>query len=259
MTEGAAQRQALADRIRGDHARRSRRRRSIATVLIVLVVLAALATLGWLQLRQSGDEDGDIAVPEHASDDYGFTLTPELAGGADPGDTVPVDVQVFEDFLCPSCTAVHAESGAYLAEQVAAGAISVTYQPFTFLLEASTDEYAQRAANAAVCVADDAGVVAYAAMHDLLLQNQPAEGGPGLTDEQLLGLAEQAGAGDIAECVEERTFAPWVERALEVGRAADVTTTPTVRINGMNIVRSVDGAESIPGPEELQFAIEAAR
>ncbi|WP_170931424.1 thioredoxin domain-containing protein [Aeromicrobium sp. PE09-221] len=222
-------------------------------------VLLCLTVFGWLQLRGTADEQGDIAVPEHATDDYGFMLTPDLVTGTDTGDVPPVNVQVFEDFLCPSCKAFHEESGAFLAEQVASGTISLTYQPFTFLLEASTDEYAQRAANAAACVADDAGVVAYAAMHDLLLQHQPAEGGPGLSDDQLLDFATQAGADDIAACIEERTFAPWVERALEAGRAADVTTTPTVRIGGMDVVRSTDGAESIPGPEELQFAIEAAR
>ena len=256
MSDGNAQRQALADKIRHDHQRKARRRRSVATVLIVLVVLVALALLGWRQLRAGGEET-DIAVPEHANDDYGFTLTPELAGSEAAG--TPVDVQIYEDFLCPSCKAFHEESGPFLAEQVANGTVSITYHPFTFLLEASTDEYAQRAANAAVCVADDAGVAAYATMHDLLLQNQPAEGGPGLTDDQLIAFATQAGAGDVTDCVADRTFTPWVERALEEGRAADVTTTPTVRISGMNVVRSDNGAESIPGPEELQFAIEAAQ
>ncbi|MBM9462531.1 thioredoxin domain-containing protein [Aeromicrobium sp. YIM 150415] len=257
MSDGNAQRQALADKIRQNHQRKARRRRSVATVLIVLIVVVALALLGWRQLRAS-EEDTGIAVPENATDDYGFTLTPELAGSEAVG-TTPVDVQIFEDFLCPSCKAFHDESGPFLAEQVANGTVSITYHPFTFLLEASTDEYAQRAANAAVCVADDAGVAAYAAMHDLLLQNQPAEGGAGLSDDQLIAFATQAGAGDVTDCVADRTFTPWVERALEEGRAADVTTTPTVRIGGMNVVRSDNGTESIPGPEELQFAIEAAQ
>lgn len=257
MSDGNAQRRALADKIRQNHQRKARRRRSVATVLIVLIVVVALALLGWRQLRAS-EEDTGIAVPENATDDYGFTLTPELAGSEAVG-TTPVDVQIFEDFLCPSCKAFHDESGPFLAEQVANGTVSITYHPFTFLLEASTDEYAQRAANAAVCVADDAGVAAYAAMHDLLLQNQPAEGGAGLSDDQLIAFATQAGAGDVTDCVADRTFTHWVERALEKGRAADVTTTPTVRIGGMNVVRSDNGTESIPGPEELQFAIEAAQ
>ncbi len=257
MSDGNAQRQALADKIRQNHQRKARRRRSVATVLIVLIVVVALALLGWRQLRAS-EEDTGIAVPENATDDYGFTLTPELAGSEAVG-TTPVDVQIFEDFLCPSCKAFHDESGPSLAEQVASGTVSITYPPVTFLLEASPAAYAPRAANAAVCVADDAGVAAYAAMHDLLLQNQPAEGGAGLSDDQLIAFATQAGAGDVTDCVADRTFTPWVERALEEGRAADVTTTPTVRIGGMNVVRSDNGTESIPGPEELQFAIEAAQ
>lgn len=257
MNDRSAQRQALANEIRQGHLARARRRRLVTSVVVIVAALAAVAVVAWLQFRPD-DEPAQVSVPEHATDDYGFTLTPELANATTPH-AEPVEVKVFEDFLCPSCKVFHEQSSAFLAEQVAAGEISVTYHPFAFLLEASTDEYAQRAANAAVCVADDAGVVAYAAMHDLLLEHQPAEGGPGLSDDELIDLAGQAGASDIADCVADRRFTPWVEEALEAGRAADVGTTPTIRVGGSNVVRSEDGAESIPGPEELRVAIEAAR
>lgn len=226
----------------------------MTTIVAVLVAVAGLGAAGWYQTQS--DDTSDVAVPENATDDYGFTLTPEIAQGVDDVAGDPVEVKLFEDFLCPSCKAFHDRSGPFLREQVEDGTISLTYHPFAFLLEASTDEYAQRAANAAACVGDAAGALAYADMHDLLMENQPEEGTDGLSDERLAELAEAAGADDVADCLADRTFTPWVEEALEEGRDADVSTTPTVRIAGADIVKSVDGEESIPGPEELEVAID---
>lgn len=256
VDDRAEQRQAIAERIRHDHRKTSTRTRITGSLVVLLGVLACIALLIWLQVN--GDDDtAEVTVPAHATDDYGFTLTPELVGSEPSEGTVPVSL--YEDFLCPSCKVFHEESGPFLAEQVANGTITLTYHPFTFLLRNSTDEYTQRASNAAVCVGDQVGPVGYAKMHDLLLSNQPDQGGPGLSDEQLIAFAEEAGAEDIAECIEERTFTPWVEEALAAGQAAGVTVTPTVRINGMTVVRSDNGRESMPGPAELEFAIAAAQ
>lgn len=257
MDERSRERQALAEGIRQGH-RRAGRRRAVTTVLAVFAAVAGLGAAGWYQ-TQSDDEDADIAVPDHASEDYAFVLTPELATGKDDVADDPVEVAIYEDFLCPSCKKFDERSRDFLDEQVRSGDISVAYHPFVFLLEASTDEYAQRAGNAAACVGDEAGVKAYVAMHHLLLEHQPEEGGEGLSDKRLRQLAKKAGAKDVRSCVADRTFEPWVERALEEGRDADVSTTPTIRIDGSNVVRSVDGKETIPGPDELKVAIEAAR
>lgn len=251
----AESRQELADRIRQEHLRGSGRRRVQAMVLVVLLVVAAIGLLLWMQFR--AHQESVVTAPQNATEEYGFLLTPALKNGTEPTDATPVRVVTYEDFLCPSCGIFHTESSPFLAEQVAAGAIELEYRPISFLVNASTDEYSQRAANAAVCVADQAGVVAYAAMHDLLLANQPAEGGAGLSDEQLIDFATQAGAEGVDDCVTERTFWPWIEEATAAGLAADVHETPTVRVNGQNVVRSDNGKESMPGPPELQYAIEA--
>ncbi len=46
---------------------------------------------------------------------------------------------------------------------------------------------------------------------------------------------------------------------MNAGLKADVTSTPTVRVGGLNVVRSDNGLESMPGPDEIQFAIEATQ
>lgn len=268
MTERAAQRQALADKIRGEHLRSTRRRRIATMITVVCAALVGAVVIVWLQLNP-GNED-EIAAPNNVSDTYGFVLTPELANGgeAEAGEEAEIESEsapgvtplaLYEDFLCDSCQVFHEQSGAFLAEQLEAGRISVTYYPGAYLLTQSTDEYSQRAANAAVCVGDQTGAVGYAAMHGLLLANQPAQGGPGLSDDELIEFAEQAGAKDVGECVRDRVFGPWVEEASAAALATGVTETPTIRVAGLNVVRSDNGRESMPGPDELAFALEATQ
>lgn len=259
MGVGAGERQELAESIRQKHRKSSQQQRIVLTVLITVGVLASAAFLLWQQLQPADGIAADIIAPQNATEDYGFALTPTTPDESDGATPVPVEVKLYEDFLCPSCKAFLEQSGDYLDEQLAAGTISMTYYPIAFLVTQSTDEYSQRASNAAVCVADQAGVFAYSEMHKLLMQNQPKQGGPGLTNEQLIEFAEQAGAVDITACVTDRKFEPWLEAALKEAKRLDVTATPTIRIGEVNIVRSDNGKESIPGPAELAIAIEAVR
>jgi protein-disulfide isomerase len=70
-------------------------------------------------------------------------------------------------------------------------------------------------------------VPAFRKMHDLLYANQPAEGGDGPEDPELLERAEQAGVGG----------------------------TPTVLVAGQEVQNAAGGP---PGIAELQAAIAAA-
>lgn len=256
MNEVTEHSRALADKIRADHRHSSRKQRIRGGIIVVLGVLICLGVLLWLQIRPDPDA---AKVPEHATEDYGFTLTPALL--RDEADTEEgesdelIPVSLYEDFLCDSCKIFHEESGPYLQQLIEDETISLTYYPFTFLVNDSTDEYAQRAANAAVCVADNAGVAAYANMHALLFENQPVRGGDGLSDETLIEYAQEAGADNVSDCITERVFDEWVEEALSAGMKADVTTTPTVRVGGLNVVKMIDGKETMPGPDEISVAI----
>lgn len=259
----AANRQALADRIRREHQRGTRKNGVGAKVLVTVLVVVACAALLWFQYLSSQRPADEIAVPRHATDDYGFVLTSATSGGddgaADAGQLEGlVPVVIYEDFLCPACGLLHEQAGELLSSQVAGGHISLEYRPFAFLVNASSDEYSQRAANAAACVADLAGVPAFVTMHGLLFEHQPAEGAAGLSDAELTAFAETAGAAGVGSCITERTFDPWVAQALQAAVAADVVSTPTIWVDGISIVKSTDGKQSMPGAEELQFAIERA-
>lgn len=253
-SNAASQRRELAEQIRGDHRRSSRKLQILTTAIVIVAVIAAAgAVLMFRALSQAPDEA--VAAPNNATDDFAFVLTPPDATAT----TETTRVDVYEDFLCSTCRIFHERTGAYLAGQVQSGTITLVYRPLAFLNNEAGDDYSVRAANAAACVADEAGVGGYAAMHALLMTNQPAYDQPGLTDETLTALAGEAGATGAAECIADGTFVPWVEAATQSAIRMDVHETPTVRVDGLGVVKSDDGVVTIPGEAEIQFAIEALR
>ena len=103
-----------------------------------------------------------------------------------------------------------------------------------------------RAVNATACVAnyspDD-----FWAFHKALFANQPAENTGGLSDEELVELANGAGVGSAAsieKCITDGEFKSWV--ATSTARALNgpipnsnvdkVSGTPTVIVNGQQYV-----------------------
>ena len=180
---------------------------------------------------------------------------PERTRGDGTGGDVP-RVVAYEDFLCPVCGEFEAESGSWLADQAAAGQIELEYRPIAILDQSSSTDYSTRAANAAACVADQAGPEAFQAMHDELFAQQPAEGGPGLPDDTLVELAVQAGADKdaVSSCVDDGTFEDWVAQVTDRASDDGVTGTPTVQVDGAQVTPG-----GVPTLDDMKEAVEAAR
>ena len=165
---------------------------------------------------------------------------PELvpAGTAQDADGIvigsgPATVDLYIDFLCPFCRQFEEASGAALQTIAAAGMGSLVYHPLGFLDRLSTTRYSSRAAAASGCASAEGKFVEY---KDALFLNQPEEGGPGLSDEQLaqLGLALGLDPG-FARCIGEGRYLEWAAyvtaRALERG----VSGTPSVFVDGLPV------------------------
>jgi hypothetical protein len=85
----------------------------------------------------------------------------------------------------------------------------------------------------------------------LLYVNQPADNGPGLSDEQLIELGRQLGSGGrFADCVRADTYGPWVTAVTDAARQTGVTELPTVLVDG----RRVEPTRAV-----LLQAVQAAR
>lgn len=214
--------------IRAEHERKERRSRALvvgAAVIGVLIVVVAIA----FGLQSGGGGEGQTSnPPANAVDDYTVSI-----GDAD----APVTVTVYEDLMCPYCGLFEQVSSERLKEYADGGDVQVRYHVVSFLDSASEDRYSTRAANAIAVVLDTAGPEAAVGLHDALFANQPEEGGAGLSDEEMIDLAVEAGADEeaIRGPIEDLKFEPWVEDSTEAWSKAGFTGTPTVTVNGEKV------------------------
>jgi protein-disulfide isomerase len=161
------------------------------------------------------------------------------AGTTPEGDGIvlgdgPVRVDAYIDFLCPFCRQFEERSGTYLDRLLDAGAISLAYHPLGFLDRLSTTRYSSRASAASGCAADHGRFREY---KDALFANQPPEGGPGLSQEQLIELGRQVGLTDpdFAVCVAEGRYLPWAEYVTLRAAERGVSGTPSVFVAGVPV------------------------
>lgn len=211
-------------------------------LLVTVVAVVILLVVVVLQYRDRQSEPA--TAPAGVSDDGGFVVGAEDAS---------VTVAVVEDLQCPVCREFELANGQKLQELSQADDTAVEYRVVSFLDRASTDDYSSRAANATACVWDEGDPEVWRSFHDSLYAQQPAEGGAGLSDDQLVQLATTAGADEssVRPCVEDGGFRRWVEQNTDAISDSGVSGTPTVFVNG----EETDART----PEELQAAVDEAR
>ncbi len=203
--------------------RRRRRRNGLIQIAVVVAVVAAV--IGGTVVALKGGDDAAVAgsAPSGVTADGGYVIgNPEA----------PVTVQVVEDFQCPVCQQFEAVAGAMLDEYAAGDDVNVEYRGIAFLDRASSTEYSSRALNASACVIDSSDAEVWKEFHRQMYAQQPAEGGAGLRDSELIGIAEDAGAEDVDSCIADRTWAEWVKATTDAAFDDDVDGTPTVFVNG---------------------------
>jgi protein-disulfide isomerase len=145
----------------------------------------------------------------------------------------PVTVEAYIDFLCPFCRAFEAKAGPTLDRLVANHVISLVYHPLSFLDRLSTTQYSSRAAAASGCASDGDRFDAYA---KALFANQPPEGGPGLSDDELVALGRAVGLDDDFErCVRSGRYLPWAAYVTARAIMRGVQGTPTVLVEGVPV------------------------
>jgi protein-disulfide isomerase len=159
----------------------------------------------------------------------------------------PVSVDAYIDFLCPFCRDFELSSEAALNAMIADGAITLVYHPMSFLDDASTTRYSSRAAAAAGCASDYGKFPEY--VH-ALFASQPPEGGPGLSDAELVDLGGSAGlAGpEFGACVRSGRYLDWPAYVTDVATGLNVSATPTVLVDGIQVapdMRSIAAAAGI--------------
>ncbi|QBJ95228.1 DsbA family protein [Rhodococcus sp. ABRD24] len=209
---------------------------------IAILVIAALVVGGVLWSTNKGKtrNEGYGAVQNSA-----VQVAMEDAGVVRLGlPEVTNTIDVFEDPMCPFCAQLEEKHGQEVAQAIDEGKLAVRYHILNFLdrLSASGD-YSTRAVAASQCVAETGNAIAYSKFHGELFSpaNQPEEKGKSdLSNDDLAGLARDAGAGDdAATCITGGERLPQAAADAETGRqalaASGATGTPAVVHNGQVI------------------------
>lgn len=231
----------------------TRRRRGVraTSLAFVLVILAAsgLAACGE-ETAGEGDPSGSPTsepapsdpvtseaapdygeVPAGSTSDHGLVYSPEDIGASSSDDTR--EILIWTDLGCPSCQALFEQYEDDLASGVAAGDLSLEIRFATITDDQSARPYASLAASLAACTYNTDGPEAFWTVLNALYDQQPARGAPAPEDDELIGVAEGAGASTgVAQCYADAPFAGWVDSSNALFLSEAHAGTPTVIIDG---------------------------
>lgn len=224
--------------VREQLAKERRRTRTMWISFGAIVALVLAGVIGW-SIYQS-QKPASYAMPAGATDNGGISVAGEG----------PVTVEVYLDFLCPACKAFETNATPALDQMVAEKKIRLVWHTLGFLDRASSPAgYSTRAASSAGCASDAGKLKAYG---EALFAHQPPEGGPGLSDDELIGISGTVGiiAPSFAQCVRAVKYRDWVAHVNDLAAERGVNQTPTVYVAGKKIDE--------PSVENIRAAVDAA-
>jgi protein-disulfide isomerase len=244
-----AARQRLADEREKQKASERRRRTLIVAASVVCVL--GLATVIGVVAAHSGKQQSSSAGP---------VVAPSGAQGKDSlaipvgDDGARSTLTVWEDFRCPACRAFESAYRPTIHELTGSGKLRVEYHLARLIDGNLGGTGSLRAANAAAC-AQDAGK--FPAYHDVLYDNQPKETDDAFANnDKLIQLAGQVGGLNtpaFQQCVTKGTHDSWVNKSNQAFQKGGFSGTPTVLLNGKNIVQ-----DRTMTPAKLKQEVEAA-
>ncbi|MDF3297045.1 DsbA family protein [Streptomyces tropicalis] len=228
-----------------------KRRRALVVGAAVVGVLG-LATVIGVVAANSG---------KHKSTGSGPVVAPSGAQGKDAlaipvgKDGAGTTLTVWEDFRCPACQVFETVYRPTLHQLTDSGKLRVEYHLARLIDGNLGGTGSLHAANAAAC-AQDAGT--FRAFHDVLYENQPKETDDAFADnDKLIALAGKVDGLDtpaFRACVTKGTHDAWVDKSHQAFQAGGFTGTPTVLLNGKNILQ-----DRTMTPAKLKQMVEAAQ
>ncbi|TDC80819.1 disulfide bond formation protein DsbA [Micromonospora sp. KC606] len=223
--------------VREQLAREKRRKRTLWTSVAAVAVLVIAGLIGYSVW--SGQRTDEFTAPKGANE----------AGTGIVIGSGPVTIDLYEDYLCPACKQFQQLSGDTINQLVTEGRARVVFHPVAYLNRFSTTEYSTRSSAASGCAADGGKFKEFT---DALFERQPPEGSAGLSNDELIDIGAGVGLNrdDLASCVSGGRYKAWTEHVTEEASRANVTGTPTVRVNGTDVADR--------SPAGIRAAVEAA-
>jgi protein-disulfide isomerase len=199
---------------------------TIAGVLIGVLIVAVVA-IGQLGNRATG-----------RLVDPGFSYPAALQDGSNLGQAdAPVLLEVFEDYQCPVCGRYSLDvEPAIVNKYVASGQVRIVHHDID-LLGGGGDE-SRIPALGAYC-ADQQGL--YWSYAHWIYNNQEGENQGGFRRERVTQIAVAAGVDEAAfnACMDSPEAAADVTQTTDMASGLGINSTPTLRINGGDLIRSL--------------------
>ncbi|MEV0895867.1 thioredoxin domain-containing protein [Actinoplanes sp. NPDC049802] len=244
MSKGSKERSARARQIVAEQKAAERRRTvTLWTSVAVVLILFVAGLFGYTVL--SGQDDGKVTTPSVAVDE----------GTAFATGTGPVTVDVYEDFICPTCRNFETATGPTLKRLASDGKITLRFHPVAILDDYSNGtQYSTRSAAASAAAAEEGKFIEF---HDVLYANQPPEGSSGLSDAKMIELAATVGltSDTFKNAVNEGTYKAWAAQATETFSQRGFNGTPTITVDGQ-VVTGPD--KTVPNTALITETIEKA-
>lgn len=223
-----------------------RNRKIFIQVAVAAVLVGLVAAIGiGLAMRKSDDNKDKPA----ATSGFAPAVTHDASAGAVPPNvtaggaivignpSAKVKVQVVADLQCPACQMFEKSNTDALAAAAQKGDAVVEYNIISFLDRASNgNKYSTRAANAAYVVAAS-DPSKFQNWLGTMYAKQPAENGNGMTDDQLIQIATEAGYTDpsVAADIKSGKYIGYVGDETKAVFATGLQSTPTVYVNGTQV------------------------
>jgi len=213
---------------------------------IILVALLVAFALIYPNIKSTSEV---ITVTPHAySQVDGTTL-----GKPDAG----VSVDVWEDFQCPACRNYSENTEPLIVQNyVDTGKVRYTFHQYPFIDDYASTNESDQSANASMCAAEQNRFWEY---KEMLFANWIGENVGSFTDQNLLAFAEAINLDmdTFQSCFNENRYKEKIDQDLEAGYDLDISTTPSIFVNGQRVLNSQDAAY-VPSYEDIATAIEAA-
>lgn len=144
----------------------------------------------------------------------------------------PDTVSTWVDFMCPYCGQFEQTEGETITQLIDDGSITLELHPVAILDRLSQgSEFSSRSAAAMYAVAEADPDNAYAFLV-AMYENQPAEQSAGLTDEQIVQVAKDAGVNVTADLEAAIVDHKFLEFAQSQSLPEGATGTPSLAVNG---------------------------
>ena len=234
-------------RTREARQRRQRQRRQNKRLLVLALVVAA-AVVG-IAVVVVSNQPVEAHIPDDLSSRYqGIERSNSPEGYPRLGNPdAPVTMEEYSSFACPGCESFHSDSLDAVLERVRDEQVLFTYVP----LSTGSIPNAPGASRAALCVGQQG---MFWEMHDVLFDWQTRYGNTAFSQNRLLTGVEQLGLNSDAFTACFNSVG--ISRTLDAAADEGVSTTPTIRVNGVTVESSQVGA--IPSAATILQAIDDA-